>query len=87
MFVMNLKKDNIMTIVEQLHDIFYHSKGFVPLSKLESITKNRLLIDSIGFKYNHRPVYKNKSNTMLGLGNHIYSDQWASSKKLDYPKE
>lgn len=76
-----------MTIIEELHDMFYHSSGFIPLSKLETITKNRLLINDIGFKYHHRPVYKNKSNKVLGFGNHKYSDQWATSNKLDYPKE
>lgn len=74
-----------MTLLDEIHQLFINAHtGFVPLSQVNNTSKNLMLVLNIADKYGFRPVYKPRSNKILGFGDVTYSHQWATSKILDY---
>ena len=56
-----------MTIPERLHQVFRQSTGKIPITTLHAITHNMQLINQIADRYNHKPMYKPRSNVIVGM--------------------
>ncbi|WP_395147183.1 hypothetical protein ACF3N0_00285 [Moraxella atlantae] len=72
-----------MALPKKLHNLFDTDESFIPISVIYKITKNMSLILNIADEYGFRPVYKNRSNKILGFGTIIHRDNWATSNNLD----
>ena len=72
-----------MTIPERLHQVFKQSTGKIPITVLYAITHNMQLINQIADRYNHKPMYKPRSNVIVGFGDHSQSYYWVTNSLLD----